>query len=103
MEICIVHTDDNIADPLTKPLAQQKHDRHTESLGIRYAFGKEFPKFCSLVYSGGLSRDLDEIFVEIQDPSKWFHQEKKIVIFSGSFCLVRFLRDSKNEGVRSET
>ena len=27
---------DNVTDPLTKPLAQQKHDRHTESLGIRY-------------------------------------------------------------------
>ncbi|KAK8618172.1 hypothetical protein V6N13_116040 [Hibiscus sabdariffa] len=36
VEICKVHTDDNIADPLTKPLAQQMHDRHTESLGIRY-------------------------------------------------------------------
>ncbi|KAK8640308.1 hypothetical protein V6N13_008065 [Hibiscus sabdariffa] len=36
VEICKVHTNDNIADPLTKPLAQQKHDRHTESLGIRY-------------------------------------------------------------------
>ncbi|KAK8680627.1 hypothetical protein V6N13_109567 [Hibiscus sabdariffa] len=36
VEICKVHTDDNIADPLTKPLAQQKHGRHTESLGIRY-------------------------------------------------------------------
>ncbi|KAK8597315.1 hypothetical protein V6N13_001938 [Hibiscus sabdariffa] len=36
VEICKVHTDDNITDPLTKPLAQQKHDRHTESLGIRY-------------------------------------------------------------------
>ncbi|KAK8560132.1 hypothetical protein V6N12_012935 [Hibiscus sabdariffa] len=36
VEICKVHTDNNIADPLTKPLAQQKHDRHTESLGIRY-------------------------------------------------------------------
>ncbi|KAK8619691.1 hypothetical protein V6N13_135973 [Hibiscus sabdariffa] len=36
VEICKVNTDDNIADPLTKPLAQQKHDRHTESLGIRY-------------------------------------------------------------------
>ncbi|KAK8593771.1 hypothetical protein V6N12_045845 [Hibiscus sabdariffa] len=36
VEICKVHTDDNIADPLTKPLAQQKHDRHTESLSIRY-------------------------------------------------------------------
>ncbi|KAK8690320.1 hypothetical protein V6N13_089014 [Hibiscus sabdariffa] len=101
VEICKVHTDDNIADPLTKPLAQQKHDRHTESLGIRYIknpkvaaqpspldlrrlllareqgcaifrfFGKEFPSSCSLVYSGGLSRDLDEIFVEIQDPTAW--------------------------------
>ncbi|KAL4377561.1 hypothetical protein GQ457_02G033790 [Hibiscus cannabinus] len=36
VEICKVHTDDNISDPLTKPLTQQKHDRHTESLGIRY-------------------------------------------------------------------
>ncbi|KAK8618056.1 hypothetical protein V6N13_115931 [Hibiscus sabdariffa] len=36
VEICKVHTDDNIADPLTKTLAQQKHDRHTESLGMRY-------------------------------------------------------------------
>ncbi|KAK8685929.1 hypothetical protein V6N13_124960 [Hibiscus sabdariffa] len=32
VEICKVHTDDNIVDPLTKPLSQQKHDRHTESL-----------------------------------------------------------------------
>ncbi|KAK8690248.1 hypothetical protein V6N13_088949 [Hibiscus sabdariffa] len=36
MEICKVHTDDNIVDPLTKPRTQQKHDRQTESLGIRY-------------------------------------------------------------------
>ncbi|KAL4282170.1 hypothetical protein GQ457_03G015050 [Hibiscus cannabinus] len=36
VEICKVHTDDNITDPLTKPLTQHKHDRHTESLGIRY-------------------------------------------------------------------
>ncbi|KAK8631789.1 hypothetical protein V6N13_028568 [Hibiscus sabdariffa] len=36
VEICKVHTDDNIANPLTKPLSQQKHDCHTESLGIRY-------------------------------------------------------------------
>ncbi|KAL4285292.1 hypothetical protein GQ457_16G014520 [Hibiscus cannabinus] len=27
VEICKVHTNNNIADPLTKPLAQQKHDR----------------------------------------------------------------------------
>ena len=27
---------DNVTEPLTKHLAQQKHDRHTKSLGIRY-------------------------------------------------------------------
>ena len=36
VRICKVPTDDNIADPLTKPLMQQRHDRHTRSLGIRY-------------------------------------------------------------------
>ena len=36
VEIMRVPTDDNIADPLTKALSQQKHDRHTRSLGIRY-------------------------------------------------------------------
>ncbi|KAK8600801.1 hypothetical protein V6N12_050649 [Hibiscus sabdariffa] len=36
VETCKVQTDDNIAEPLMKPLAQQKHDHHTESLSIRY-------------------------------------------------------------------
>ena len=31
-----VPTEDNIADPLTKALPQQKHDGHAESLDIRY-------------------------------------------------------------------
>ena len=31
-----IPTDDNIADPFTKVLLQQKHDSHAESLGIRY-------------------------------------------------------------------
>src|SRR5256886_1111732 len=35
VKICRVPTDDNIADPLTKPLAQRKHEFHTRSAGIR--------------------------------------------------------------------
>ncbi|WJX29428.1 hypothetical protein P8452_18069 [Trifolium repens] len=35
VKICKVPTLDNVADPLTKPLAQQKHDGHTRSMGIR--------------------------------------------------------------------
>lgn len=30
-----VETDDNIIDPLTKPLSQWKHDRHITLFGIR--------------------------------------------------------------------
>ncbi|VFQ73283.1 unnamed protein product [Cuscuta campestris] len=35
IEICKVETDDNIADPLTKPLGKLKHEGHTRSMGIR--------------------------------------------------------------------
>ena len=35
MKICRVPTLNNVVDPLTKPLAQQKHDGHTRSMGIR--------------------------------------------------------------------
>ena len=33
---CRVPTDDNVVDPLTKPLPQAKHDRHARFIGIRY-------------------------------------------------------------------
>ena len=36
VKICRVHTDDNVADPLTKPLPQSKHDSHIRSIGIRF-------------------------------------------------------------------
>ncbi|PKI61998.1 hypothetical protein CRG98_017630 [Punica granatum] len=35
MKICRIPTDENLADPLTKPLIQRKHEAHTRSLGIR--------------------------------------------------------------------
>ena len=31
-----VHTNDNVADPLTTALSQQKHESHTSSIVIRY-------------------------------------------------------------------
>ena len=35
IEICKIHTDLNIADPLTKPLPRAKHDQHQNSMGVR--------------------------------------------------------------------
>src|SRR4051812_18512693 len=34
--ICKIHTDSNVADPLTKPLPQPAHDADTRAIGIRY-------------------------------------------------------------------
>ena len=36
IDICKVHTDLNIADPLTKPLPRAKHDQHHNAMGVRY-------------------------------------------------------------------
>ena len=35
VNICKIHTDANVADPLTKPLPQSKHEMHMRSMGIR--------------------------------------------------------------------
>ena len=35
VNICKVHTDANVADPLTKPLPRPKHEAHMSSMGIR--------------------------------------------------------------------
>jgi hypothetical protein len=31
-----VHTDLNVADPLTKALPKAKHDQHQNSMGVRF-------------------------------------------------------------------
>ena len=36
VKICRVPINDNVADPLTKPLPQPKHESHIRSMGIRY-------------------------------------------------------------------
>ena len=35
IEICKIHTDLNVADPLTKPLPRAKHDQHQSSMLVR--------------------------------------------------------------------
>ena len=36
IEICKIHTDLNVEDPLTKPLPRAKHDQHQDSMGVRF-------------------------------------------------------------------
>ncbi|KAL0404534.1 UNVERIFIED_CONTAM: Retrovirus-related Pol polyprotein from transposon TNT 1-94 [Sesamum radiatum] len=34
-KVCKIVTDDNVADPLTKPMSQRKHERHLTKMGIK--------------------------------------------------------------------
>ncbi|KAJ9535420.1 hypothetical protein OSB04_un001466 [Centaurea solstitialis] len=36
VRICKIPTEDNVADPLTKPLAKVKHEAHANSIGMQY-------------------------------------------------------------------
>ena len=36
IEICKIHTDLNVADPLTKLLSRAKHDQHQNCMGVRF-------------------------------------------------------------------
>ncbi|KAJ9545464.1 hypothetical protein OSB04_025171 [Centaurea solstitialis] len=36
VRICKIATDENVADPLTKPLARAKHEGHASSIGMQY-------------------------------------------------------------------
>ena len=36
IDICKVHTDLNVADPLTNPLPRAKHDQHQDAMGVRF-------------------------------------------------------------------
>ncbi|KAJ9535780.1 hypothetical protein OSB04_un001068 [Centaurea solstitialis] len=36
VRICKIPTDENVADPLTKPLARVKHETHANSIGMQY-------------------------------------------------------------------
>jgi hypothetical protein len=36
VKVCKVHMDQNVADPLMKPLLQPKHEAHMRSMGIRH-------------------------------------------------------------------
>ena len=36
IEVCKIHKNPNVEDPLTKPLPRAKHDQHQDSMGVRF-------------------------------------------------------------------
>ncbi|KAK1618153.1 hypothetical protein QYE76_023670 [Lolium multiflorum] len=46
VKICKVHTDLNVADPLTKALPRAKHDQHQNAMGVRGILTKGYSRLC---------------------------------------------------------
>ena len=36
IELCKIHMELNVVEPLTKPLPRAKHDQHQDSMGVRF-------------------------------------------------------------------
>ncbi|CAD6255986.1 unnamed protein product [Miscanthus lutarioriparius] len=45
IKMCKIHTDLNVADPLTKALPQPKHEAHMRAMGIRYLLDRLYCKW----------------------------------------------------------
>ncbi|KAJ9561208.1 hypothetical protein OSB04_006368 [Centaurea solstitialis] len=45
VRICKIPTEDNVADPLTKPLARAKHEAHANSIGMQYLEASSYLRF----------------------------------------------------------
>ncbi|KAJ9535627.1 hypothetical protein OSB04_un001233 [Centaurea solstitialis] len=48
VRICKIPTEDNVADPLTKPLARVKHEAHANSIGMQYLEASIFVNIAGL-------------------------------------------------------
>ncbi|KAJ9553104.1 hypothetical protein OSB04_017149 [Centaurea solstitialis] len=58
VRICKIPTEDNVADPLTKPLARVKHEAHANSIGMQYLDASSYPE-------GGLAANLVKVSVAV--------------------------------------
>ncbi|KAJ9558211.1 hypothetical protein OSB04_012825 [Centaurea solstitialis] len=48
VRICKIPTEDNVADPLTKPLARAKHEAHANSIGMQYLEANGFRNYTAI-------------------------------------------------------
>ncbi|KAJ9557371.1 hypothetical protein OSB04_011985 [Centaurea solstitialis] len=80
VRICKIPTEDNVADPLTKPLARVKHEAHANSIGMQYLEAKcetatsSFTNFKTKVADLQTRYILTDIRLEIT--KELFHDER---------------------------
>ncbi|KAK1681229.1 hypothetical protein QYE76_042077 [Lolium multiflorum] len=71
VEICKVHTDLNVADPLTKALPRAKHDQHQNAMGVRNPSKEIFSELDEINAQGPI---LPRSFQKTEGESKWGHE-----------------------------
>ncbi|KAK1601100.1 hypothetical protein QYE76_018952 [Lolium multiflorum] len=85
VKICKVHTDLNVADPLTKALPRAKHDQHQNAMGVRNSatcFRRRYPQdyhHCEESHAGGLMGH--------------FGREKTLLMLADHFYWPKMRRD----------
>ncbi|KAJ9552277.1 hypothetical protein OSB04_016322 [Centaurea solstitialis] len=79
VRICKIPTEENVADPLTKPLARVKHEAHANSIGMQY-LDTSSPE-------GGLAANLVKVSVAVY-PLLAFRCYSRLEVFDTPSCVV---------------
>ncbi|KAK1667045.1 hypothetical protein QYE76_055204 [Lolium multiflorum] len=67
VKICKVHTDLNVADPLTKALPRAKHDQHQNAMGVRIKHRSQDSTLLDTSCSGSFTRKNEEFKRDLLD------------------------------------
>ncbi|KAJ9561632.1 hypothetical protein OSB04_006792 [Centaurea solstitialis] len=78
VRICKIPTEDNVADPLTKPLARAKHEAHANSIGMQYLEARLDPRL-------GIGFSLSAVHVLVSLDSQ---QSSPAIIFTATTNVV---------------
>ncbi|KAK1680803.1 hypothetical protein QYE76_041651 [Lolium multiflorum] len=71
VKICKVHTDLNVADPLTKALPRAKHDQHQNAMGVRNPSKEIFSELDETFAQGPI---FARSFQKTEEITKWGHE-----------------------------
>ncbi|KAJ9547192.1 hypothetical protein OSB04_019735 [Centaurea solstitialis] len=103
VRICKIPTEDNVVDPLTKPLARAKHEAHANSIGMQYLEARLDPRlgigFLLSAVHILVSLDSQQGYLMLANMSPDFRTR---LLNTNAYNMIRQLRDMFQMQARTE-
>ncbi|KAK1648278.1 hypothetical protein QYE76_066083 [Lolium multiflorum] len=105
VKICKVHTDLNVADPLTKALPRAKHDQHQNAMGVSLChdiadYGNDYSGDGDSEGDNGLEYEKRDTILD-DTLFGFFSEEASMVLSMSSARISRYKIDAKEDMIRN--